>query len=90
MEGNKPDFVGMEFEEMPSVLKNDEDVDGVLFLDDGNVLHPVPVGRNVPSDGAEGKGYGVWSWNGDKESPTLTPSINIADFHISVRDGEVV
>lgn len=85
-----PTIDGLQFDDLPGPLGSDSDVDGVLWLDDGKVRHPIPFGRTVPADGATGKEYGVWSWNGDREEPTLTPSVNLADFHVSIRGGEVI
>lgn len=32
----------------------------------------------------------VWCWDGDRENPTLSPSIRMFGAHFYIRDGEVV
>lgn len=37
-----------------------------------------------------GRGPTTWSWDGDREAPTLSPSIDHPDAHFHIEDGEVV
>lgn len=44
--------------------------------------------RWEPND--EGSGLTTWKWDGDREAPTLSPSIDHPDAHFYIRDGAVV
>lgn len=83
------DLDRLQFEELPGPLGGDPDVDGVAWISDGTVKHPIPFGGSVPSGGASEKPYAVWWWDGDREEPTLKPSVDVGDMHIHLRDGEV-
>ena len=47
-------------------------VQNVVFKCPGCTEHIIPVARPTEGLGATGP---TWGWNGDKDSPTLTPSI---------------
>lgn len=34
-------------------------------------------------------GLTTWCWDGDREEPTLSPSIKMHDAHFHIRDGEI-
>lgn len=34
--------------------------------------------------------FPIWEWDGDREEPTLEPSLRIWGVHFHIKDGEVV
>lgn len=78
-------------DDFPNPLHADDDVDGVLLITRDQGGHDtIPFGEAFPEDGAEPRPYGAWSWDGDRAKPTLKPSIDLGDYHVHVRDGELV
>jgi len=75
------------FDDLPGPLSGDDDVDGMVVID-GH--HFIPFGEGVDDDGRTSDSFAVWSWNGNRDEPTLSPSVDLSDFHGHVVDGEFV
>jgi len=72
------------FEDLPGPLSADPDVDGMVVID---ACHFIPFGRGVPESGRESDSFAVWNWDGEHDDPTLSPSVDLSEFHGHVVDG---
>lgn len=73
------------YDGLPIPLSTDTDVDGMAVIDG---CHFIPFGRDVPESGRDSNSFAVWNWDGDHDEPTLSPSIDLSDFHGHVVNGE--
>lgn len=80
------------FDDLPAPLAAHDRVDGMVVLRVGERNDYIPFGRDVSESGLDGTAdtLAVWSWDGDRESPTLEPSIDLPEYHRSIRNGEPV
>lgn len=48
------------------------------------------AGGQQPQSAVDDGAMPIWLWDGDRDEPTLSPSIRMFGAHFHIRDGEVV
>jgi len=79
------------------LLENGVAGDWAFAPDDAKLYLRVPIDPDHPMGdfvglpiGGAGKGYPAWNWDGNREAPTLTPSINVIGvWHGYLRAGKL-
>jgi hypothetical protein len=47
-------------------------------------------GGQRPKEAVQDGAFPIWQWDGDRDEPTLSPSLQIWDAHFHIQGGEVV
>lgn len=68
---------------------------GVVHLDVGDrratiAFRTAAEGGQRAESAVEAGQVPIWAWDGDRDEPTLSPSIRLSDAHFHIRDGEIV
>lgn len=66
--------------------------EGMVTLEHEKSSIAIPFSTEWPESGrdvSKPPNTAGWNWDGDEDSPTLSPSIDIDDIHIFIENGEI-